>query len=211
MNPVSTFRDGKPAAVTPEQLAGGADTKKSRTSGVTAWIKAASVLGGLTFAILQVVPGPPRTNPPVVPGHTIGAQLRMNQQISATLRKACMDCHSHETRWPWYSHVAPMSWHIAEDVTTARKAMNFSEWSTGAGRTPASAVGILAAACANVKSGRMPLPRYLLLHPEARLTEQEKDSFCEWTNVEIARILSEKHKSAAAEAEAASAQGKRGD
>ncbi len=89
--------------------------------------------------------------------------------------------------------------------------MNFSEWSTGAGRTPASAVGILAAACANVKSGRMPLPRYLLLHPEARLTEQEKDSFCEWTNVEIARILSKEHKSAAAEAEAASAQGKRGD
>ena len=56
-------------------------------------------------------------------------------------------------------------------------------------------MGTLAAACANVKSGRMPLPRYLMLHPEARLSAQDQATLCEWTGIEIARLLSEKRQS----------------
>ena len=166
--------------------------KHSRAARNIFWIKTATILAGTVFAALQVVPGPAKTNPPVMPDHTIQASLRMTSEVSGLLQRACADCHSHQTRWPWYSRVAPLSWQIAQDVTSARQAMNFSEWSTGAGRSPGSAVGTLAAACANVKSGRMPLPRYLLLHPEARLSPQEQAMFCEWTGLEIARLLSEK-------------------
>jgi len=156
------------------------------------WVKAAAILAGTVFSALQIVPGPAKTNPPVLPGHTIEDNLRLTSAVSGLLQRACADCHSHQTRWPWYSRIAPLSWNIAQDVNSARRAMNFSEWSTGAGRLPGSAVGTLAAACANVKSGRMPLARYLLLHPEARLSAQDQAMFCEWTGLEIARLLSEK-------------------
>ncbi len=166
--------------------------KQSRAARNIFWIKAAAILAGAVFAALQVVPGPAKTNPPVMPGHTIQASLRMPSEVSALLQRACADCHSHQTRWPWYSRVAPLSWQVTQDVNSARHAMNFSEWSTGAGRSPGSAVGTLAAACANVKSGRMPLARYLLLHPKARLSPQDQAMFCEWTGLEIARLLSQK-------------------
>jgi hypothetical protein len=171
------------------------DSKQAMGSGRSkSWVKYAAILAGVVFAALQVIPGPAKTNPPVVSGRAAGASLRMNAEVSAMLRRACMDCHSHETRWPWYSRIAPLSWQIAQDVNSARKAMNFSEWSTGAGRMPSSAVGALAAACANVKSGRMPLPRYLMLHPEARLSPRDQATFCEWTGIEMARLLAEKRK-----------------
>jgi hypothetical protein len=171
-------------------------------------VKAGAILAGIVFAALQVVPGPAKTNPPAVPGRTIEANSRMPAEVSAMLRRACKDCHSYETRWPWYSRIAPLSWHVAQDVNSARQAMNFSEWSNGEGRVPVSAVGMLAAACANVKSGRMPLARYLALHPEARLTPRDQAMFCEWTGIEMARLMAEKRR---ANLKAANQSGRGGD
>lgn len=164
------------------------------TAKVTAGIRAGAILAGIVFAVLQVVPGPPKTNPPVAPGRMIEANSQMSAEVSNLLRRACMDCHSNQTRWPWYSRVAPLSWHIAQDVNSARQAMNFSEWADETGRVPVTAVGLLGAACANVKSGRMPLSRYLALHPEARLTPQDQTMLCEWTGAEMARILVQQRK-----------------
>lgn len=178
----------------------GGGREKPRPARGWSWIKAATILAGTVFAALQVIPGPAKTNPPVVPSRTLEANSRMTGEVSALLRRACMDCHSNETRWPWYSRIAPLSWHIAEDVNSARQAMNFSEWSTGAGRMPATAVGALAAACANVRSGRMPLARYAMLHPEARLSAQDQAALCQWTGIEMARLLAEKRKAVSLEA-----------
>ena len=169
-----------------------AGRKQPRAARNKSWIKAAVILAGTVFAALQVVPGPAKTNPPVVAGRAIQDNLRLTSAVSGLIQRACADCHSHQTRWPWYSRIAPLSWHIAQDVNSARQAMNFSEWSTGAGRLTGTSVGTLSAACANVKSGRMPLPRYLMLHPEARLSPQDQAMFCEWTGQEIARLISEK-------------------
>jgi hypothetical protein len=100
-----------------------------------------------------------------------------------------MDCHSNETKWPWYSNIAPFKWAVAADVARARTAMNFSEWSMKAGRTPATAAGTLMAMCAGVSSGRMPPRKYTLMHGHARLTEQERQSICEWTAAETHRQI----------------------
>jgi hypothetical protein len=145
--------------------------------------------GALAIVGLQLLPSPPRVNPPVNPSHTLEANTTVPHHVSYLLRQACMDCHSNETRWPWYSHVAPFSWGVAKDVAKARKTVNFSEWSTQSGRQPAAAVGTLAAICTSVKGGRMPLPKYKLLHSEARLSSAEREAICAWTTTEITNYM----------------------
>ena len=149
-------------------------------------------IGGLVlasgFGLLQLIPAN-TVNPPVSREKTIDAALRVPPHVRSVLAKACANCHSNETKWPWYARIAPVSWLMARDVERGRKAMNFSDWTQQAGRKPATAMGALTAACANVKSGRMPLPQYRMLHPEARLTPAEIGAFCEWTATESREIM----------------------
>ncbi len=133
------------------------------------------------FGALQLAPGPERTNPPVQAHRTIAATTQVTPQVGTLLRRACGNCHTNETRWPWYSRVAPLSWMLARDVAQGRNAMNFSEWE------PERASGVLGAACNAVESGLMPPKSYLLLHPEARWSRQETQTFCDWTRDEIMR------------------------
>lgn len=142
-------------------------------------LKAASVAGSFLFLGLQAAPvGAPRVNPPVDLKLTIHADPSVPQPVKDILGRSCRDCHSNSTVWPWYSRVAPASWFVAQDVANGRRALNFSEWGA---RKPPAQVALAAAACANVRSGRMPLPRYLLLHPGARLNEAEKHVLCAWS------------------------------
>ena len=70
---------------------------------------------------------PSRVNPPVDPSMRLEAGP-VPTPVAALLRRACYDCHSNETHWPWYSSVAPTSWLVSRDVVTARKQINFSRW-----------------------------------------------------------------------------------
>ena len=63
-----------------------------------------------------------RTNPPVI------GDIKAPDEVKNIFKKACYDCHSNETKWPWYSHVAPVSWIIEDDVSDGRRHLNFSEW-----------------------------------------------------------------------------------
>lgn len=115
----------------------------------------------IVLLLLQALPFLQPDNPPVV------NEPAWDRPETRTLAKrACFDCHSNETVWPWYARVAPMSWLVVYDVRQGRAEFNFSDWHAGdmSGRK----------ADEEIRSGRMPLPRYLLLHPEARLTDTEK-------------------------------------
>ena len=81
-------------------------------------------------------------------------------------KRACFDCHSNETTWPWYSNVAPASWLIQSDVDEGRRALNFSEWG---GRDEARE------AAETVREGEMPPSYYTWLHGTAKLSDAEKD------------------------------------
>jgi len=116
-----------------------------------------------------------RTNPPVQ--HDVGAP----KDVEALLRRSCYDCHSNETRWPWYAHVAPASWLVAYDVHEARKGLNFSEWPVFDFGEQEDLLGDVAK---QVSRGRMPQRRYLLLHPEARLTSEERARLLAWARGE---------------------------
>ena len=144
---------------------------------------------GVAFSVAQLIPVGARSNPPVDSTLTIEANMHLPQNVQKVFDKACRNCHSNITEWPWYSKIAPMSWLVAKDVTRARNIMNLSEWSAQAGRTPQSAIGVLTAACSGIQSGRMPLPQYVLLHPEAKLTAEDKAAFCSWSVQETRQLV----------------------
>jgi len=117
------------------------------------------------FAAIQLVPyGKAQSNPPVV------TEPAWNSPATRALAKrACFDCHSNETVWPWYSRVAPVSWLVRMDVVNGRNVLNFSEWQDGKreGENPKKIQEELA-------EGEMPPLQYTLVHAESRLSKAEK-------------------------------------
>jgi mono/diheme cytochrome c family protein len=125
------------------------------------------VLGGLLLlgvAMQLIPPFLDHTNPPVK-----AEPPWDSPRTRETFFRVCGDCHSNETVWPWYSSIAPGSWLIERDVKVGRSEFNVSEW--GRAHNPGEDAAIM------VEKGEMPLAPYLLLHPEARLSDAEKAEF----------------------------------
>jgi hypothetical protein len=129
----------------------------------------------------------PPARPSINPAQTFDANVDAPAEVRALLRRACYNCHSNETKWPWYSHMPVVSSMIVHDVKNGRGVMNFSEWSTRATSRPDVAAAFMQASCAALQAGDMPKFPYPLLHPEARLSKTEKDRFCSWAN-QIPRV-----------------------
>lgn len=140
-----------------------------------------AALGLVTMQVLS----PARTNPSADPSLSLGAQIPVPEPVAALLRRACYDCHSNETTWPWYSRVAPASWLVVHDVDEGRGQMNFSRW---AEYNEFDRADMLDEACSLASSGKMPLRPYRMMHSEARLSRQDIDALCAWTRAEIERI-----------------------
>jgi hypothetical protein len=135
------------------------------------------------FILIQLK-RPARTNPAVDPSQTIEARTQMSPQVSAIVGRACRDCHSNKTEWPWYTNVAPVSWWITDHVNTGRNKLNLSEWGKfDRDRQDKK----LRQICDEVEDGAMPLSSYLPLHPNAKLSEQDKKTLCDWTSAERGR------------------------
>jgi hypothetical protein len=122
-------------------------------------------IGAVALLILiQLVPfGRQHTNPPVVQEPNWDSP--QTRQLAV---RACFDCHSNETVWPWYSNIAPVSWLVQNDVNEGRGRLNFSEW--GRGETEIDEVGEV------VRRGEMPPSYFVILHPDARLTAAEQEA-----------------------------------
>jgi hypothetical protein len=97
--------------------------------------------------------------------------------VHAVLERACFDCHSNRTTWPWYSYVAPASWLVTHDVEEARAEMNFSAWAEIPERRRGKLQGEI---WEEVEKGNMPPQKYLLLHPGAKLTEGDRATLRAW-------------------------------
>lgn len=119
-----------------------------------------------------------KTNPPVE-----GA-LVTPPEIENLMRRACYDCHSNETVWPWYTNVAPVSWLVTRDVKEGREELNFSRWGA---YDDAKKIKKLKKTAKEAAKGEMPPWYYVLAHPEARLSPTEQQIFDTWINAEIAR------------------------
>ena len=134
------------------------------------------MVSAAVFLGLQAIPVE-RGNPPVDPARTIFATVALPAKVEMVLRRSCADCHSNQTRWPWYSYVAPMSWIVAHDVHAARRQMNFSEW---AGYSEKKREDRLNGICEQVVNGDMPEGKYALIHRRARVPEDERAAICQW-------------------------------
>lgn len=117
-------------------------------------------------------------NPPVQPANSIYAVEQVPENVRTIFESSCNNCHSNETRWPWYSHVAPLSWLVAHDVHRARSLMNFSEWGTYSSKKRDQKLENI---CDELMNGDMPDGKYLLVHRSAHLSQQERESVCRWT------------------------------
>jgi len=122
------------------------------------------------FAVAQLVPAE-RTNPPSK------GDVAAPRPVAATLRRACYDCHSNETRWPWYSRVAPLSWVIVRHVTEGRRQINFSEWGAYYPNTRRRKLQWMSRA---LREEKMPPWSYGLMHPDARLTAADRAALEQW-------------------------------
>ncbi len=103
-----------------------------------------------------------QTNPPVVQEPAWDSP-----QTRALAQRACFDCHSNETQWPTYSRIAPISWLVTWDTLNGRRHLNFSEWGLGRSQGGNEIVR-------QIQSGSMPPASYLVQHPDANLTADEK-------------------------------------
>ncbi|MDP1830269.1 MAG: heme-binding domain-containing protein [Archangium sp.] len=125
---------------------------------------------GVVVVGIQLI-RPSQENPPVT--GDIGAPA----EVATLLKRSCYDCHSNETKWPWYSQVAPVSWLVSKDVNDGRKHLNFSEWQ---GYEEGRKLKKFKEVAEEVDEGEMPMAIYLPLHPEAKLTDAEKKLLVDW-------------------------------
>jgi hypothetical protein len=134
------------------------------------------LVGAAALLVAQFV-GPKRTNPVSDPSRQLTRKAAIPAHVDAILTRSCRNCHSNETRWPWYSYVAPMSWSVIGHVNEGREHLNFSEWS----HTSEEGADLLDSVCTEVRRNRMPLPSYTWIHRDAVLSEADKKQLCRWT------------------------------
>lgn len=121
---------------------------------------------------------PDMMNPPTNPARTLTATERVPAGVTATLQRACQDCHSNDTRWPWYAQISPASWLLADHVADGRRELNLSEWGTFQARRRDKKLQEI---CEQLEHRKMPLTSYLWLHPEAAVSDAEVKAVCDWT------------------------------
>ena len=141
------------------------------------WLRRIILALAIILIAIQFVPVD-RTNPPADPAHSIYAVQPVPANVHAIFDRSCKDCHSNETTWPWYSHVAPVSWMVANDVHEARRKLNLSEWSTYDVKKRDHKLEEI---CNEILGGDMPDSKYTLIHRQARLTADDHEAVCKWT------------------------------
>lgn len=121
-----------------------------------------------------------RGTPPEVradnPGDLFANEM-VDAEVATLIRNACYDCHSMETKYPWYTYVTPLSWWVFDHVEHGREELNFSEW---AGMSIKRKNHKLEEISEETLEGEMPLESYTPLHPEAQLTDEQRQLISDW-------------------------------
>jgi hypothetical protein len=137
------------------------------------------------FIVIQFINRPDKTTVAETTSEDITKHMDVPANVQSILKRSCYDCHSSHTVWPWYSSVAPVSWLVADDVVKGRKKMNFSEWA----KIPdAKKEARINAICEEINADEMPLPNYLIIHTDAKLSQADKDILCKWVEIEIKKM-----------------------
>ena len=122
------------------------------------------------------------------PSLALSARNAVPEQVTSMLRRACFDCHSNETRWPWYARLPVAAHLIASDVREGRAQLDWSLWES---YNRFARAELLDKACERMSQGMMPPWQYRLLHPAARLSARDVDELCAWSRREADRLVRE--------------------
>lgn len=134
---------------------------------------------GLALVVMQLFPVD-RTAPA-----DEGPLVIQDSRVADIVDRACADCHTNTTDWPWYAHVAPVSWWTVHHVEEGREHLNLSAWGA---LPPDEQDHKLEELVEMVEEGEMPLTSYELGHPEARLTDEERQVLVEWARAQRASL-----------------------
>ena len=121
----------------------------------------------------------------------IAALYSVPDSVHEVLAKACMDCHSNNTRYPWYNNVQPVAWWLNDHISEGKRELNFSEFGA---RPPEKQARKLKKLAKEVQEGGMPLSSYTWIHKDAILTEREKSMLINWANSLSEQISSQTKK-----------------
>ncbi|MCX7878304.1 MAG: heme-binding domain-containing protein [Ignavibacteria bacterium] len=141
----------------------------------------------IALVAIQFINRPEKTSSLEITSDDITKQLNVPSNVQGILKRSCYDCHSNQTVWPWYSNVAPVSWLVAKDVREGRKEMNLSEWGKLSDNKKSK---LLSDICEQITDGEMPLKPYLIMHSDAKLSEEDKKTLCEWAESEMNKLES---------------------
>lgn len=103
--------------------------------------------------------------------------IKMPEEVHSIIKRACYDCHSFETKWPWYSKIAPISMLIAKDVNKGREYLNFSIWEDLSEEGKQNLKNVI---WEKISNDEMPLLQYRIAHSEAKLTDRDKETIRGW-------------------------------
>jgi hypothetical protein len=142
-------------------------------SSLLVWILASVFLHPLPHEVSD------RASAPLLPG------AHIPPSVAGVIQNACVNCHSEKTQWPWYSRVAPVSWLVENDVKHAREHLNLSRWD---GLQEVEQRMLLTAIATVIENHEMPPHKYVVLHPEAKLSADDAVRVIEWTRAERRRL-----------------------
>jgi len=111
----------------------------------------------------------------------IESQVQVDPRVAGILERSCADCHSNNTRWPWYSNVSPVSWFVVGHVNDGRQVLNFSDWGSYDKRRQSARLDQM---CDLARAGVMPLGSYTPLHRGSKLTDDDVKVLCDWTKAQ---------------------------
>ena len=147
-------------------------------------LKIAAIVLFSIFVIVQLI-RPERINPSIVDAEILESSIEVPEKVSQILARSCNDCHTNNTRYPWYSNVTPFNWFLVRHIEEGRRELNFSKWNTYDKSRQRRKLGDI---CEQITDRQMPLPSYLWIHSEARLSAEDVKVLCDWTDVEIKRL-----------------------
>jgi hypothetical protein len=115
----------------------------------------------------------------------IGVTMNVPDDVSIVLRKACYDCHSNNTNYPWYASIQPVSWWLNHHIDEGKDELNFSEFGAYKMKRKIKKFNEIAG---EVTDGEMPLESYTWIHKDAKLTKEEASALINWANLMATKL-----------------------
>lgn len=135
------------------------------------------LLGLLAVLVVLQIFQIDKKNPDYPADQDFLAAIDVPADVAETLKTACYDCHSHETKYPWYTYVQPVGWWVKDHINEGKEHLNFSEWTT---YEPKRAKHKLEECYEEVEEGEMPLKSYKWVHGDSRLSDEERSRLAGW-------------------------------